>query len=280
MLSVLTHLLFPHKRNNHRAHILHPYSIFLFLGLFSLLQILVSFAPGLIPRALGTTIISPANIIELVNKKRAELSLSELKTDPLLSKSAESKAADMIARNYWAHNSPDGTEPWLFFKESGYSYRYAGENLARDFTNPEDVVDAWIASPTHKENLFSPKYQEIGVAVIEGSLRGKSTVLVVQHFGTKLGLAQVMGETPQTTVFAEGAVEGKVDKFSQTAGWFSITKNFGVILLSIFVAIFAIDMIVIKTGNINRSASKSHAHIIFLIAIILGALALKSGLVL
>ncbi len=282
MLTHLTHFLFPREKNNHRAHILHPFSLFLFVGVFSILQILVSFNPSFIPRALGTTIISPQNIIELANKKRAELGLTELRIDPTLSKSAETKGADMIARNYWAHNAPDGTEPWHFFKEAGYSYRFAGENLARDFTNPQDVIDAWIASPTHKENLFSTKYQEIGVAVIEGNLKGKDTVLVIQHFGTKLTESPI-AQSPPITLAAEGSIEGtslgSVKGFSQVASWFSLTRGLGIFLLSIFVVILGVDMIVIRAGNINRSASKSHAHIIFLVAIILGALALKSGLV-
>ncbi|MEK7521536.1 MAG: CAP domain-containing protein [Patescibacteria group bacterium] len=281
MFSALTHLFFPRVGNNHRAHILHPYSVFIFLGVFSILQILVSFAPGFIPRALGTTVITPEKVIEITNKKRTELGLSKLKMDATLSIVAQSKAADMIARNYWAHNAPDGTEPWHFFKEAGYSYHYAGENLARDFTNPEDVVSAWIASPTHKENLFSPKYQEIGVAVVEGELKGRNTVLVVQHFGTKLGITLgPEAQKVQPVQTAQGLVEGKTfTGFSQVAGWFSITRTLGIFILGLFALIFVVDMVVIRAESINRAASRSSAHIIFLVAIILGALALKSGMI-
>ena len=282
MLSALKHLLLPHEHNNHRAHLLHPFSVFLFVGIFASLQLLVSFAPGFMPRALGLTSITPENIIEITNKKRSQEGLSKLKMDLVLSSAAQKKAADMIARNYWAHNSPEGTEPWFFFKDAGYVYRYAGENLARDFTNPQDVVDAWIASPTHKENLFSSKYQDIGVAVIEGELKGKSTVLVVQHFGTKPGIAAVLeGQTTQEAKPSGEIVEGKsFEGFSQVAGWFSVTKTLGTFLLSVFIGVFLLDLVLIKARGINRAASRSGAHIIFLIAIILGALALKSGLIL
>ena len=283
MLSHLIRLFLPHHTNNHRAHLLHPVSILIFLGFFTSLQLLASFVPNLIPLTLGVTNINPQKVIEITNKERSERGLRELKQDPLLSKAAETKAADMISRNYWAHNAPDGTTPWFFFKEVGYTYRYAGENLARDFQEPEEVVKAWINSPSHKENLFSQKYEEIGIAVVEGDLKGTRTVLVVQLFGTKLNsTSAALGTPPEEHLpLLSELVQGKSTQYlSQVASLFSLTQGLGVFILAIFVIIFTLDLIIIKSKNISRSTSRSGVHLFFLVIMILGALALKAGTIL
>ena|SRR5258708_2523264 len=93
----------------------------------------------------------------------------------------------MLAKGYWAHVAPDGTEPWAFFVAANYNYKYAGENLARDFGDPASAVNAWMASPTHRANILSPNYKETGIGVVEGSLAGADTTIIVQFFGTRLG---------------------------------------------------------------------------------------------
>ena len=82
----------------------------------------------------------------------------------------------------------------VLFYPFGYKYHYAGENLARDFSDPVSAVNAWMASPSHKENMLSSKYQEIGVAVVEGDLAGVDTTIIVQFFGTNL--VDTIPETP------------------------------------------------------------------------------------
>jgi hypothetical protein len=88
----------------------------------------------------------------------------------------------MFSQNYWDHTSPSGTQPWTFFEENNYSYVYAGENLAKGYTDSESTVKAWMESPSHKENILSSRYSEIGVAVGTGNINGKPTTLVVQMF--------------------------------------------------------------------------------------------------
>ena len=90
----------------------------------------------------------------------------------------------MFNKQYWAHTAPDGKEPWDFMSEAGYSYQVAGENLARDFSTTSAMVAAWMASPTHRANIMNGRYTEIGIAVINGTLEGVETTLVVQMFGT------------------------------------------------------------------------------------------------
>ncbi len=136
------------------------------------------------PDILGyATNINTSELLSFTNKVRNNNGLDSLKLNSLLSKAAENKAKHMFANNYWAHTAPDGTEPWDFIISSGYGYTYAGENLAVDFSDSDDVVNAWVKSPTHKDNLLNKNYTEIGFAVVDGELEGRKTTLVVQMFG-------------------------------------------------------------------------------------------------
>ena len=123
-------------------------------------------------------------IVNLTNKERSKVNLSELKVSPILEKAAQMKANDMAEKGYFAHNTPEGHSPWYWFEKAGYQYIYAGENLAVNFLNSEDVETAWQNSPTHWYNIISPKYTEIGVATSTGFYKGRSAIFVVQLFGT------------------------------------------------------------------------------------------------
>lgn len=126
-------------------------------------------------------------IVLQTNIEREKVGLPKLTRNKLLDKSAKLKSLDMINRNYWSHNAPNGTETWQFFKKVGYSYRHAGENLAREYMDGPSIMSAWLDSPSHKDNIVSPKYSEIGVHAHyeSGSPLFRDQILVVvQHFGT------------------------------------------------------------------------------------------------
>lgn len=124
-----------------------------------------------------------AVLVDLANADRAELELPELTTNPLLTAAAQAKADDMAARGYFSHTTPEGYDSWHWFKQVGYDYRFAGENLAVNFSDSADVEAAWMASPTHRDNIVSPRYTEIGIATAVGMYEGRETVFVVQMFG-------------------------------------------------------------------------------------------------
>jgi uncharacterized protein YkwD len=115
-------------------------------------------------------------MLALVNKARAEAGLSALVRNPLLDAAASAKAADMVKRDYFSHDTPDGQSPWVWF--TSYAFAHAGENLARGFRSPYAAHDALMASPTHRANLLSQLYTEVGI-----SFEGRT---VVQHFGRPL----------------------------------------------------------------------------------------------
>jgi len=128
--------------------------------------------------------ISKNILVELINKDRKGMGLAPLKENNILNQAASLKAQDMLLKDYFAHQSPEGQSPWYWLQLAGYNYQTAGENLAIGFLDSEEVYQAWLNSPSHKANLFNPAYQEIGIAVLKGNFKNNNTTLVVQYFGT------------------------------------------------------------------------------------------------
>ena len=128
--------------------------------------------------------ITPNNVIKYVNLARESQGRDDLLVNAKLMQVAKDKLDDMIANQYFAHTSPAGIEPWYWFQKEDYEYHYAGENLAINFTSAEDEQASWMASPTHRENILDPDYQEIGVAVGTETVDGQKSIVAVQEFGT------------------------------------------------------------------------------------------------
>jgi hypothetical protein len=89
----------------------------------------------------------------------------------------------MAKHGYFAHTSPAGVAPWDWFRRVGYAYIRAGENLAVNFVDSEDVIEAWLRSPKHRENIMNGLYEEIGIGTARGTYEGQETVFIVQLFG-------------------------------------------------------------------------------------------------
>lgn len=192
MREFLHHLFIPRDSNNHRARILHIQPLFLFLFSFVLVYLLVPQLERTYPSVLGLEAhVSVDELVTLTNQERAKVGLGVLTLNPQLSQAAALKAQDMMTKNYWAHTAPDGTSPWVFIKSAGYSYVYAGENLARGFNTAPDAVNAWMASPGHRNNMLSANYKDVGFAVVTGTLTGDETVLIVEMFGTPVNTPAV-----------------------------------------------------------------------------------------
>jgi hypothetical protein len=186
MKDLLRHLFLPHQTNNHRAKVLHIDALFIYVLLFVVLNVGIRVAHKEIPQVLGyATDIYVDQLLTLTNSIRSSAGLSPLTLNTQLSEAASYKAQDMFTNSYWAHNSPQGKTPWQFIAQAGYKYTVAGENLAKNFTNSNGVVDAWMASPTHRDNILKSNYREVGFAVVNGVLNGEETTLVVQMFGSQ-----------------------------------------------------------------------------------------------
>jgi hypothetical protein len=211
------HLL-PHKGNKHLPHALRHKALFGYSAGLILLKVFVIAASLAIPSAsLFSSAITQSNIVSLTNETRENTGLSDLSVNESLSHSAQMKAEDMRDHNYFAHTSPDGVTPWSWFGKAGYSYKYAGENLAVYFTSAEDVYAGWLASPTHKANIVDKRYTEIGVGVASGEYNGFPAIFVVQHFGYPKGAAANVAVKPPEPS-AEPATETPAVPAATTTG--------------------------------------------------------------
>lgn len=136
------------------------------------------------PHLVTASGISVDNVFNEVNQARIQNSQPVLRKNNLLTLAAQRKAQDMLTYGYWAHINPvTGATPWKFILATGYRGKFAGENLAKDFGNTQTLISTWIASPTHKQNLLSSRFQETGIAVATGTVNGQTWNIVVQMFG-------------------------------------------------------------------------------------------------
>lgn len=121
------------------------------------------------------------------NAERETRGIPMLTVDDTLVRAAGKKLDDMERGHYFAHTSPEGATPWSFFDEVGYEYRFAGENLAIHFLDPEAEHDAWMRSEKHCQNILDARFRDVGMAARKVFMEGRETILVVQMFGTRLG---------------------------------------------------------------------------------------------
>lgn len=211
LFTTLRYLYHPHRSNNHRARVLHPetmaalsvLAVVFTAGLASLSMISPQFG-----EVLGfASSITPVQVIEQTNRQRELQGLEPLVLNQTLGQAAAAKGQDMFNEQYWAHTSPKGLTPWKFMADVDYTYSVAGENLARDFSDTSSMVSAWMQSPTHRANILNSRYQDIGIAVIDGTLQGYETTLVVQMFGAPRALAADTDNIPEAASTQQLSVE-------------------------------------------------------------------------
>jgi hypothetical protein len=176
--------------------LLHGVVLLFILKIFSVI-IFINF-----PQNIFFADISKISLINLVNQSREAMGLETLTENEKLNQAAYLKAKDMFKNNYFSHQSPQGITPWFWFKLIGYNYKYAGENLAIGFLESEEVYKAWFNSISHRNNILSPDYKEIGTAVLRGDFNGNNTTLVVQLFASpqtiKAGVKKESSKIPPT----------------------------------------------------------------------------------
>jgi hypothetical protein len=145
------------------------------------------FSSKILPPELFKVYAADIDINELVNSANSERlarGIKPLTIDSRLVSAAKSKGEDMINKDYWSHYGPNNESPWDFILGAGYDYTYAGENLAKDFSSAAPIHSAWMASPSHRDNIINPSFENIGIAVVEGDFQGENTSIVVQMFGS------------------------------------------------------------------------------------------------
>jgi hypothetical protein len=288
------HHFVPHPHHRTRARFLSTKAIVLYCMVFLLIlggfKVFAKMYPGVLGYASDITV---SQLLKYTNQRRAETGASELRLNPALMKAAEMKARDMFEHGYWAHVSPSGVEPWDFILAENYDYSHAGENLAKNFSNSREVVNAWYGSPTHRENLLNKNYEEIGFAVVNGVLEGYETTLVVQLFGKPrnpaylasaqdeqriLESATVVDLEPTISIepiFPIGGVAVAAPRDYHIEA--NIATKYLIILFGVFITILlCLDVWYSRRHSIFKMSGHTLAHLSLLIITIVGMLFLLS----
>ncbi|MBU0618650.1 hypothetical protein KKD62_00265 [Patescibacteria group bacterium] len=313
MLALLQNLLIPRQSNNYKAKTLHLSSLSSFILIIIAFQIIMTTVSLRFPGILGyASNINADDLINITNEKRTSQNLQPLKSNSVLAEAARQKASDMFTLDYWAHFSPSGKSPWWFFQNTEYSYRYAGENLARDFDQSNNVVIAWMNSPTHRDNILNSNYEEIGIAVVDGVLQGQETTLVVQFFGTPVSAvaeappaekipqapAESAGLIPSTEVLEVKIEPIAVADLPETTNQstilsqsnqqirqpilssFNLTKTVSLATTGLLILVLLADALLVYQHKTIRISGKTLAHVIFLGALLSITLLSQPGVIL
>ena len=100
-------------------------------------------------------------VLNLVNKERRSQGLSALSLSAEAQQAARVRAKEIVSS--FSHTRPNGTSCFTVLNEIGAKYTSAGENIAKGQKTPEQVVEAWMNSPSHRANILSSKYTKLGV---------------------------------------------------------------------------------------------------------------------
>jgi hypothetical protein len=283
----LSRWFIPQESNNHKALILQPSFLGLIIAFYLLNQSLIRSLTIIKPGVLGySSEITVQKVLDLTNQERQKSGLSPLKYNALLSQSAAGKANDMFANNYWAHVSPNNTSPWYFFRQVNYQYAVAGENLAKDFYDTESMVNAWMKSPTHRDNILNNRYQDIGIAVVNGVLNGVKTTLVVQHFGVLQNSLRAetsspsdLNPLPAAELLPQPPPQVASAKIQSTplVSPLALSKAIGAFLFIVIISVLLIDGYLTLHRGTKRLSGSAAGHISFLAIIFLLLLFSQQG---
>ena len=140
----------------------------------------------------GTRITLDANekaMLAKHNNVRANKGLKKLCVHPALQRAAEKHSQDMIERDYFSHESKDGSTFLQRIKREGYNYRYAGENItygSGSLGGPDSRFKAWMNSSGHRSNILNKNFREVGIGAVNGNFNGTSNVTMwTADFGTR-----------------------------------------------------------------------------------------------
>jgi uncharacterized protein YkwD len=117
-------------------------------------------------------------MLGLVNQDRQAQGLQPLAPDPELTEVARRHSADMFARGYFAHETPDGLTPFDRMRAADVRFLIAGENLALAPT-VSVAHTGLMNSPGHRANILRPQFGRVGIGIMDGGVRG---LMVSQEF--------------------------------------------------------------------------------------------------
>src|SRR5262249_34213086 len=126
-------------------------------------------------------------VIAAMNRERAAYGLRPLRLNTRLALAAGDRMSDLFTKHYFNHVAPDGTQPFVWAERRGYDYSVIRENLAAGYRDPTAVVDGWMHSPDHRANILGRDFDEVGVAVADGSpVRNYTGPTYVAIYGARM----------------------------------------------------------------------------------------------
>ncbi len=291
IIDTIHHLFIPRHTNNYNARLLHHdiLTVYLIVALSVTLGVKHMQKSG---DVLGyATDVSAQKLLELTNKERVKMNLQPLQYNEKLADAAKGKAENMFSKNYWSHYGPAGETPWEFILGSGYQYEYAGENLAKNFLFSDGIVEAWMDSETHKENILRSEYTDVGFAIVNGVLNGEETTLVVQMFGKPLYAAEAPVTPPQTNQIPQAenvAVQEEAtvttqpqvlarDVSKESSTFFPSYFNLNMLFFSVLLLALLFDFYFAAKLNLIRVKGKNLVHFMFIGFIMIGAFIIIRG---
>lgn len=183
MINLLKNIFIPNKGNNFIAWFFHEKALLLYVLTAIVLKLCFVYFEVYFPQSDLFANLANNDVISLINKERAKNGLPVLVLADKLNQVAGYKADDMLQNQYFAHTSPDGITPWSWFKKANYDFSIAGENLAIHFSDSQNLISAWMQSPSHRDNILNPDFSEVGLAVRSGQLNGGDTNICVLELG-------------------------------------------------------------------------------------------------
>ncbi|MFK0291244.1 CAP domain-containing protein [Streptomyces sp. NPDC090442] len=115
--------------------------------------------------ATGTAAEFARKVLELVNAQRAQAGCAPLTVDRRIQAAAQAHSDDMAARNYYAHDTPEGVDPGTRMTNAGFHWQSWAENIFKSPKDPATAVDGWMNSPGHRANILNCSYKSTGVGV-------------------------------------------------------------------------------------------------------------------
>jgi uncharacterized protein YkwD len=110
-----------------------------------------------------STISFTYQVVQQTNALRRERGLPPLALNTQLSRSAQTYTKAMATQDFFSHTGADGSTWQQRILATGYDFSSAAENLAIGYATPDRVIQGWMNSPGHRDNMLSVQVQEIGV---------------------------------------------------------------------------------------------------------------------
>ena len=140
------------------------------------------------PTTSGDDAALQQEVLQLTNVERVAGGCGPVTLDATLNSVADGHTEDMAANAYFSHTGLDGSAPFDRVQASGYPARGAGENIAQGQPNAASVVEGWMNSPGHRENILNCAWTELGVGYATGEISSTPNVPPVywaQVFGVR-----------------------------------------------------------------------------------------------